>query len=960
MRDEGRRLLGPSVGLCTAFLLSGTAGLVFETVWFRHANLALGNSVWASSAVLASFMGGLALGNVLAARLGERVPRPLRLYAALEVAVAFTGLSLVVVLPRVAPVLAPLLGRWSDEGWLLGGARFSVAFALMLVPTAAMGTTLPLLARALVGQQVRFGVALGRLYGWNTLGGVLGAVLGESVFIPTLGLRGAAAVAAGLNVTASLIALSLEARWSPSAAGEAAARPASGAGRGGRIARLLFAAFVGGGILLALEVVWVRLLQLFVFGTSIVFALMLATVLAGIGLGGLAGAAWVRRRPAAFRHLAVVALGGGLSTIFAYSALDPEALVRVFPGDWSRTVILSLCLMFPTSLVSGVLFTLLGEALRHDVEGDSETAGWLTLANTVGAMLGALLAGLVLLPRLGIETSLFALALAYVLAAAAVLPWRDRARAGRYALGAGAVAFAFVAALFPFGLMRGRFLKVALASHGVLGARLVAFREGLTETALLLEKDWGGRPLQDHLVTNAYSMTSTTFYGRRYMKLFAYWALALRPEARRALLISYGLGNTGEALVHSDRLRSIDVVDISATVFELSSRVPRPVSGDPLRDPRVHAHVEDGRFFLLGGRDLYDLVTAEPPPPRGAGIVNLYSREYFGLVRRRLKPGGIVTYWLPVNQLSVRDAQGIVRAFCAVFEDCSLWDGAGYDWMLAGTNGMATPPAETAFARLWSDPGTGDDLRDLGIETPEQLGALFIDDAAGLARWTAGVPPLTDDRPGRLSQHGPPESDRDVYRRMKDARSCAERFRASSFIDRVWPPAVRARTMPWFRWQAVMSADYDAWARPTAIADLWDVLASTSLRTLPLLLVDSEPRIRAIARIRYAEGDRNPVLSQHLGVAALADRDYARAADDFEDAQADSGLLQPPALLRALALGLGGRPESARQLLDAIPPGTLPSYAEPWRASLLAKLPSAGSPKRTHARGRSREPAPGQ
>jgi predicted membrane-bound spermidine synthase len=922
--------------LCGAFLLSGAAALLFETLWFRLAGLALGNGVWASSVVLASFMAGLALGNALAARRGGSVRRPLRLYAVLEAGVATLGLGLVVALPPLAGSLAPLLAGVRASPWFLNGTRGLLAFGLMLLPATAMGMGLPLLTRALTRHDPRFGVALGRLYGWNTLGGVAGAVAGETALIPRLGLVGVAIMAALLDVLAAAVALSLDRRVRPGGDGEGARAPTVAGGRS-RVGRLLAAAFLGGTILLGLEVVWFRFLQLFVFGTQLAFALMLATVLAGIGLGGLVAAAWLRKRPGAARLLAVVALAGGVTAIVTYAAFEPSRVPAAAGAiEAVRTLWLSVLLILPTSLVSGALFTLLGAALREEVQGDAAAAGWLTMANTVGATLGAPLAGLVLLPRLGIERSVFALALGYGLAALALVT-RERG-AARAALAAAAAVFALAAALFPFGLMPSRFLRGVVAALGADGSRLVAFREGQTETALLLQVDWGGAPVYQKLVTNVHSMTSSFFYGRRYMKLFAYWPLALQPDARRALLISYGLGNTAEALVMARGLERIDVVDTSRTVLDLSPLVARAGAGDPLGDPRVRVHVEDGRFHLLAGTGTYDVITAEPPPPRGAGIVNLYTLEYFRQVRRRLTPGGVATHWLPVNQLSVSDSRAVVRAFCLAFEDCSLWSGAGYDWMLAGTNGLDRPPSEEAFTRPWREGASGRDLRGLGIEVPEQLGALFIADAPTLGAWAAGSAPLVDDRPGRLSSSAPPPSDLAVYRELQDARACAERFRSSASIRRIWPEALRERTPAWFEWQGILNRDYEAAARPDAMADLWAVLRRSPLRTLPLLQLDSEPRITAIARARRAEGDRHPALAFQLGAGALADRDYELAARLFEEAGESGSAFHPAGLLRGAALGLAGRTAEALTLVESLPPDRLPPHAVPWRAWLIDRL----------------------
>ena len=785
---------GVKAALSAAFLLSGAAALLFETLWFRLAGLALGNGVWASSAVLASFMAGLALGNAAAARAGERVARPLRLYAALELGVAVAGVGLVLAFPSLAEALAPVLARVREPAWALAAARIAVAFVAMLLPAAAMGTTLPLLAAALTRQGERFGVALGQLYGWNTAGGVLGAVSAEALLIPALGLHGAALVAAAMNAGAGAIALALDRRAQALALPAPAEAARRSAPLGSRALRLLGAAALAGALMLGLEVIWLRFLQLFVFGTQLAFALMLAVILAGIALGGLAAAAW-QRRAAASGGAPLVALAAGAATLAGYFALEP-ARVPAWAAEREPLFVLALALplMLLPSLASGLLFVLVGAALREEGQAPARAAGWLTLANTAGAAVGAPLAGLLLLPGLGVERSLYALALAYGGVAWLLAPWRPRRP---WALPAAAALFALLAASFPFGLMQGRFLRLVIGGYLAGGSRVLGWREAQTETSTLLQVDWGGQPLHQRLVTNGHSMTDSSFYGRRYMKLFAYWALALRPESRRALLISYGVGNTAEALTRAAALERIDVVDTSRAVLELSRLVARPGWGEPLDDPRVRVHVEDGRFHLLAGGSLYDVVTAEPPPPRGAGIVNLYTREYFGLVRRRLVPGGIATHWLPVNQLPVNDTRAIARAFCDVFEDCTLWSGAGYDWMLAGTNGADAAPSEEAFTRLWRQPGTREDIADLAIEEPGQLGALFLADAPRLAAWCAGAAPLTDDHPGRLSLRLPTLADARAYRGLVAARSAAE-FDASAFVRRVWPAAVRERTGQWF------------------------------------------------------------------------------------------------------------------------------------------------------------------
>lgn len=403
--------------LSAVFFLSGASALIFETLWFRQAGLAFGNSVWASSLVLAGFMAGLALGNAVAARLGPRFTKPVRAYAIAETAIAVTGVGLVYLFPSVGAALAPAFRPLIDLPWLLNPLRLIVAFVLLLVPSTAMGITLPLLTRALTRGTRSFGVALGRLYGWNTLGAMAGVLVGEAYLVGRYGVRGTALVAAGLNLIAAAAAGALAAIESESDGatfptparatdrrrGFNAPSPQSMSGTPNHATPTrmwLVAAGLTGCALLALEVIWFRFLLLFVKGHSMAFPLMLACVLAGIALGGLGASVWMRWSPDAHRFAPAIAFLAGAACVLAYAyfprAIEPLGLSSITTP--SSIVSVALPLMFPVSFLSGIFFTLAGAAVRGGAKGDIETAGVVTLANTIGAAAGSLVAGFVFLP----------------------------------------------------------------------------------------------------------------------------------------------------------------------------------------------------------------------------------------------------------------------------------------------------------------------------------------------------------------------------------------------------------------------------------------------------------------------------------------------------------------------------------------------------------------------------------
>lgn len=917
--------------LSLAAFASGGAALLFEALWLRRAGVMLGSTVWASSIVLASFMAGLGLGNGLAARWARRWRRPLRTFAAIELGVALAATAAVLVAPALPAVLAPVFRALAGAAWPTNLVRLVVAFTLMLPATTAMGMTLPCLTQAVSRDHADFGRVLGYLYGANTLGGALGAVAGELWLIGPFGLRGAAVCAACGNLLAAGLAWRLARR---SAAAMAPPMPIAPTRSPGRAGRWLIAASLAlaGAAMLALEVVWFRFLQLFLFGTALTFAFMLAVVLVGIGLGGLAASLWLRRDPRAHRWLSAVGALAAWAVLLGYAAFSPRlGEDAFFISRPDATLLLSLRLMLPASLASGAIFTLQGAALRQHFAGAAETTGRLLVANTLGAVAGAVLGGFVLLPALGMERSLFAIVLAY----GGVAALCRAPRAGRLGcvvwLGS-LVAVVLALVVFPRGDMTTRHLPTSLARFMEEGVRLESLREGPNQTTAYLRRDWGGQPVAFRLVTNGHSMSGTELPDRRYMKTFVYWPIAVRPRIRDALLISYGVGSTAKALTDTRALSRIDVVDISREILAMTSMV-FPPGQDPLADPRVHVHVEDGRFFLQTTSRSFDLITSEPPPPKAAGVTSLYSREYFRLLHDRLTPEGVATYWLPVEELDEDDARAIVKAFCAAFVDCSLWTGAGAHWMLAGTRGAGRPATEEELTAQWRDPVVGPELARLAFEQPEQLGATFLADAEQLAGWIATAAPLEDDHPQRLSSARPHPTRQGFIDRWMDEERAAARFAQSRWVRRWWPPELRERTRAHFSTQRSVNAVMSLPKRWPGLEALRDLLLDSDLRTLPLLLAGSDPSMQEVSeRARGADG-RSSALKEQVAIGALAARDYTAAAEHFAASAASGGARAlDTRIFQAFALVMAEQPEQARAALATI--GSAKAASPDQRAAL--------------------------
>jgi hypothetical protein len=395
----------------------------------------------------------------------------------------------------------------------------------------------------------------------------------------------------------------------------------------------------------------------------------------------------------------------------------------------------------------------------------------------------------------------------------------------------------------------------------------VAAREGLSQTTFYLAHDFLGEPLFLRLATNSYSMASTAIGVQRYMKLFAYLPAALHPRIERALLICFGVGMTASALTDLPDLRSLEVVDVSRDILDMSDVVHADRARHPLRDPRVRTHVEDGRFFLQTTTARNDLITGEPPPPKMAGVASLYTREYFELVKERLNPGGIATYWLPAYLLLEdealrssgpsarrsrtarsgrapprldprrqprRDRAGHARALLAAMGARA----AGSELRRIGVDSPPSSPRSSwptptrcassprALLRLSTTSRGGSAPRSTRRSRATRYGSWTRPRIAGGSRPAlAGILPLrSSPKPGGLS---PP----------RDPRPGA-------------PPELRG-------------ADYNAWS------DVAFLLTRTELIELPRWILGSGAQAAAIAARR---GASDPIAAEHLAIDALARR----------------------------------------------------------------------------------------
>jgi len=922
--------------LCGVLFFSGTGALIFETLWLRLSGLAFGNSTWAAALILSSFMAGLALGNALAASSRIRRWRPLHFYAVLESVVAFFGCTIVFSLPVLGDFMPPVWQTlWNYQPTLLG-LRFAVSFLILLVPTTAMGLTLPVIIEEPLLEETEFSRAIGFLYGSNTLGAMLGAVLGEAYLIGAFGLYGTSVIAGAMLCIAAVIALAVVRFGRARYAGFKSADPPAQSkfplifDASYRLPRrLLFISFGTGLIFLALEVIWFRFLRLYVASSPTAFAIMLAIMLAGIGVGGLIAGAVFRSPRRSHQVLTVLLLAAAILVPLSY-LLFPGELIRatngVFDLRWWQIAVLCVALMFPAAFVSGILFPVIAAEVQTRVGDRMNSTGVAALLNTTGAAIGPLLASFVLLPALGYQTSLICCAAGYALLSLLVserAAWSVPRPVGIIVVSLWAILILGLV-FFPYGRAGTHFAHASrpyeVDDQGRVLARVVKRIEGTSDTWQLLRRDLFGKPYYYRLLSDAFSMSATNPRNQRYMRLFAYLPLAFHPAAKDVLLLCYGCGVTADAFTRKSTVERIDVVDISKEVFALADFYSGINYRNPLRDPRVHAVVQDGRFFLQASPQKYDLISGEPPPPKMAGAVNLYTQEFFSLMRSRLKENGIATFWLPINQLKVEETKAILRAFHNAFPNALVWGGADQDWIMMGLNGPARRATEEELRQLWNDPKTGADLRTIGIEVPQQLSALFLMDGDEIDRITQNVAPLTDVYPKRLTDR--PWDDEANHRfalNYLTAPAAVQRFVQSSLIKQIWPETLNPAAAEMESFLTVRQTRYlSEIVGSNKLAELDLYLRHSRLR-MPVLEVLGSDGLRVSIAERIAKTSATPPLEvmPDLIAGALAQRNIDTAIQLLENEKDSGALGANDTFLLAYLYCLNGSVDKAETLIAA-------------------------------------------
>ena len=794
------------------YAMSGAAALVYQVAWARLFSLQLGHTTAASSTVLAAFMGGMAVGAWIGASVRtDSARRLLQLYAAIELFIAVIA----AILPAALRALVPALTWAYADGaapTVFALVRIATSLVLVGLPAAAMGATFPIAVAWLARVAERENAAsvptsagtAGVLYAANTAGAAIGAISAGFWLIPAIGLRATTSMGIALNTVAAIAALWLARHQTVDRTRQRkshAPRPSPRA-TVPRPALAYAAAMLSGFLSLVYEVTWTRLLALVLGPTTYAFSTMAASFITGIAFGSFIGTRLTRRvsDPALWLGgmLAVTAVSAPAAAWFAASRVPMFVASHVSAGAGFESIVLQeamavALLILPTSIALGASFVLaVATAASATAEIGRDTAR-VYVANTIGAVLGALSAGFVLIPRLGLQSSFVEIgrvgAIGGIAVAMVALRQHTRRRAliGAFALAA-AIAAIFGTLpdwdrqLLSSGAYKySRNLDAAALDATLRAGTLEYYKEGAAGT-VSVRRMGGSRALAiDGKVdaSNAGDMLT--------QRLLGLLPVLLHDNPADALVIGLGSGVTADAVLASGEVQRLDVVEISPEVVEASAYFERE-NREVLEKPGVRLLVGDGRSHLQLSTRQYDVIISEPSNPWMAGVAALFTREFFEAVRTRLRPGGVFCQWAHTYEITQADLQSIVGTFASVFPDGTLWLVGDSDLLLIAANDIEARVA--GIPARWQKGSVPALLADVAVApnaAPFVLLSLFAGGPAELTSYGRGAALQTDD--GMSLEF---TAVRALYAPPEDNASGLDALRARAVLPRVVAMAIQS------------------------------------------------------------------------------------------------------------------------------------------------------------------------
>ncbi len=724
------------------FLFSGFAALLYQTAWTRQFAFVFGTSELAIATVLAAYMGGLAAGAAAAGRIAHRIRRPVLVYGLLELGIGLSALALpaaIATSTRVCVLLFGQEGSPPDAGGLsITMFYLGSSFLILLIPTALMGATLPLLARYAVRSDDELGGRIGLLYAINTLGAILGTLVAGFFLLPAIGLFRTVLVGVFVNFLVFLIAALLARSHTalPRVSGPSGSRFAW------RRADVVLVLILFSGVTsFAYEVLWARLFNQILGGSVYAFSTMLASFLTGITLGSALASRFATSKERAVLGFGLTQLGIAVFSLLAFAGLDH---LPAWVTGWESAsggvrlsdILITGGLILPSTLAIGATFPF---AVRITARGEADAGpasarvyAW----NTLGAIAGAVGAGFFLIPALGFAGCMaVAVVLNLLLAAASAM----LVRPARKLLLMGAAACAVLLVVLP-PQTPWKLLRFSPLSRQILQGRLTFAEVGRSATVLMLWRNGQWKVSSNGLPESGISDADDSSSDLTNRWIGALPSMA-RPATKSMLVVGFGGGQVVEDVPRS--VKQIHVIELEPAVIEANQTISKERFSDPLVDPRIQVIVNDARGALVLTERKYDAIVSQPSHAWTAGASHLYTREFFQLVKDHLEPGGVFVQWIGAGFVNERLLQVLVATLRDVYPYVRVYRPPPWGAVLFLASDEPLPVEETVSEAIAASPRS---FRRMGIQTPEDVAISLTLDERAARNFSQSAPVSTDDR----------------------------------------------------------------------------------------------------------------------------------------------------------------------------------------------------------------------
>jgi len=760
------------------FVGSGCAALIYEIVWFQMLQLVIGATAVSLGVLLGTFMGGMCLGSWLLARVLSPKHRPLRVYALLEFCIGLLGLAVLYGMP----VLEKIYLAGAQPGMFSIFLRGVVSAICLLPPTLLMGATLPAISRRL--ESTPEGVSwLGFFYGGNIAGAVFGALLAGFYLLRVHDMAVATYAAVGINFCVALLGLGLDSQLPQDDTNnntETSTKPAPRA-KGVSLAYIVIG--LSGMSALGAEVVWTRLLSLLLGGTVYTFSVILAVFLIGLGLGSSAGA-WCARITSKPRFwlgvlqmllaAAIVWAAYMITDSLPYWPIDVSLAAPIDPTiswqpwlNFQLDFVRCLWVVLPPALCWGASFPLALAAASSRGQDPGKLVGGVYAANTIGAILGALIFSLVVIPYLGTQNAERCLLGIAVLGAVLMLVscwWSGNVEEAQEKPDVFVMVGSAAALLLACGLLGFLGWKMDKIPDGVIGygrsllknfplPEFLYVGEGMNSSVAVSQSPDGTRNFH----VSGKIEASTLGQDMRLQRMLGHVPALLQKAPKSVLIVGCGAGVTAGTFTQYPSIERIVICEIEPRIPQfvtpyfgeqnyhivdgIAKENPHMVNGK-----KVEVVYDDGRHFMLTTKEKFDIITSDPIHPWVKGSAVLYTQEYFQLCKDHLNPGGMVTQWVPLYESTTAVVQSELKTFFSVFPEGTLWSndsgGEGYDAIVLGEANPAAYNVDDMQARYDQKEYSlaARSLQDVGFNSAMDLLKTYGGSGDDMATWLRQSP----------------------------------------------------------------------------------------------------------------------------------------------------------------------------------------------------------------------------